>query len=747
MKKLFFLGLTLLFYACTHPSEPWTFEYHGDEFSGEALLDLRFLNESFAGEHGFISLSENGESFVRGDGEPIRFWPVNGGGATRRMSDDELAWHARFLAKQGINMNRWHGSINPPGKGTDIFELDTSEVEAIWRFVAAMKKEGIYSTISPFWAHNGHMGGWVPEEWGIEGYSGNDALWGVMYFNDRMKEAYKTWVKYLYTTPNPFTGVALKDEPAVALIQVKNEDGVFFWTMQHIHPELKKLIGKKFHAWASDTYGSAERALSAWDDESMPEDNLAAGILDIYPTWEMTLEQTGGVAKRLADQTEFLAWTQRSFYDEIRQFYREELGCNQLVNPNNWKTADPGRLNDLERYTYLGCEVPAVNRYYAPGHYGENNGWRIDPGHFYQGESCLKHPVELPVNVKQNTGHPFFITESGWNLPHVYQSEAPALIAAYQSLTGFDGFYWFYQTSVSYMEFPYFEHLKDSATGMYPMNRWTYATPGGIAQFPAYALMYRMGYISQGETMVHEVRTLDDLWNREIPIISEESGFDPNRDQLEGADTKSAVTAVNPLAYLTGPVKVTLDGDPDKTFVNDALEELIDADKGTVTSVTGELELNYRNGIFRFETPEAKGISGFTAGHGTFAFDGLTIETGNEYITIGVISMDDRPLSESDKILVQTGTTYRPTGWKQEPSTYETRGDTLEGYTILDTGEMPWLAQPTDVTIELVNPEITRAWMLNTAGYPVRELKLKRKGNRISVRLPDDALYVVLLRE
>ncbi|MEZ4850088.1 MAG: hypothetical protein R3B93_16035 [Bacteroidia bacterium] len=35
----------------------------------------------------------------------------------------------------------------------------------------------------------------------------------------------------------------------------------------------------------------------------------------------------------------------------------------QLINPNNWITADIVRLNDLERWTYTSTDVPAVNRY------------------------------------------------------------------------------------------------------------------------------------------------------------------------------------------------------------------------------------------------------------------------------------------------------------------------------------------------------------------------------------------------
>jgi len=736
--------LSLTFISCQQQPEPWAFEYPGDDFTEEALLDLRYLNEDYAGEHGFIELSEDGESFMREDGEPIRFWPVNGGGSTRGMSDEELAWHARFLAKQGVNMNRWHGSINPSGKGTDIFDVDTAEVEAIWRFVAAMKREGIYSTISPFWPHNGHMGDWVPEEWGIEGYSGTDALWEVLYFNDRLKEAYKTWVKYLYTEVNPHTGVALKDEPAVGIIQIENEDGVFFWTMQSIKPELKELVGELFAEWLKEKYGSLAAAYQAWDGERLSGDRPSEGVLDIYGTWEMVQEVSGGKAARLADQTEFYAHRQRSFYDDIHDYYRNELGCRQLINPNNWKTASPEKLDDLERYTYLGCEVPAVNRYYAPGHFGQDNGWRINPGHFYQGESCLKNPLKLPVNVKQVAGKPFMITESGWNPPHVYQSEAPPLIAAYQALTGHDAYYWFYITSKAYMEFPYFEFTKDSA-GMYAMNRWTYSTPGGIAQFPAYALMFRNGYISEGEVMVHEVRELDAMWNRESALISEETSFDPNRDQLEGIVTADVNSELNPFAFLTGPVKTTYGGDPSETYVNDKLPELIDMEAGTVESVTGELLFDHANGIFKYESEKAAGVSGFLGTKGEFDMEDIMVKTTNEYISVGVVSIDEKPIRESGRLLVQTGTTYRPTDWEQEPATYEREGDTLSGFTILNTGKMPWLAQPTMVELTVMNPGITKAVLLDLAGYPVRELNLKRKSDRVVVELPPESLYVVLM--
>ncbi len=745
-KCLVLLGFLALLCQCTTQPEPWAFHYPGDSFTDDALLDLRYLNESYAGEHGFIGLSDDGESFVRGDGEEIRFWPVNGGGSTRRMSPEDLAWHARFLAKQGVNMNRWHGSINPSGKGRDIFEVDTAEVDAIWRWVAAMKKEGIYSTISPFWAHNGHLGGWVPEEWGLDGYSGKDELWGVMYFNDRLKQAYKTWVSYLYTEINPYTGIALKDDPAVGLIQIKNEDGIFWWTISMGKPELKFMMSRRFGFWLKEEYGSLGKAIQFWNGEMLPGDDPEKGVMDLYHVWELTQAQEGAKAKRMADQTRFMAIEQYNFYKEIFDFYREKLGCKQLINANNWKTADPTRLNDLERWTYSACDVPAVNRYYAPGHVGENNGWRIDPGHYYQGKSALKNPDKIPVNVKQVAGSPMIITESGWNLPHKYQSEAPALVAAYQSLSGFDAFYWFNVSSKDYMEFPYFEFTKDSA-GRYAMNRWTCSTPGGLSQFPAFALIYRMGYLREGETLVHEHRSMEDLWNREVALISEEVSFDPNRDQIEGIVTRASDGGLSPLTFLAGPVKVSYGGDPGNNFVSGKLDELIDPKKGRVKSVTGEIELNYRDGIFTFSAEKAACVSGFVKSGGSFELGDVTVKSKNDYITVGISSLDDAKLSESKRILIQTGTTYRPTGWKEEEASFVLGGDSVLGYRILDTGKMPWLADPTLLSVSVANPGIQKAYMLDPAGYIVKEIRVKRFKERVELQLPPESLYVVLVAE
>src|SRR5205823_6209951 len=145
-------------------------------------------------------------------------------------------------------------------KGGRSHAVDTREIDGVWRFVAAARKEGIYTTISPYWATAQQA-----EAWGIEGYTGANGLWGLLFFNETLQSAYKEWVRALYAPTNPYTGIPLARDPAVALIQVQNEDSLLFWTMQAMRPEQLDRLGRQFGVWLARKYGSLDAARQAWE--------------------------------------------------------------------------------------------------------------------------------------------------------------------------------------------------------------------------------------------------------------------------------------------------------------------------------------------------------------------------------------------------------------------------------------------------------------------------------------------------
>jgi hypothetical protein len=719
----------------------WAFTPAEDSFKKDALLDLRYLNEKEAGEKGFVRLSADGAGFVLGDGTPVRFWAV--GDTVYNKSDVELEHHARFLAKRGVNMVRMHGSFAPKGEGKKITDVDEAEIERAWRLVAAMKKQGIYTTLSPYWASGGHTG--TAAAWGIEGYGDKADLWAILFFNEELQKGYKAWMKALLTRTNPHTGIPLGKDPALAIIQIQNEDSLFFWSLQGVKPVQLELLGKKFGHWLAKKYGSLDAAAEAWEKFRVDGDEFSKGKVGLMQTWHMTRPQEGAAAKRMRDQVRFLAETQRDFYAEMARYFREDLGCKQLVNASNWQTADMEKLNDIERWTYAATDVQAVNKYYGGGpHTGPNAGWRIDPGDFFEGRSALKNPTALPTNLKQVVGHPLLITESCWVYPLAFESEAPFLVAAYSSLTGGGPYYWFSADTPGYCLDPFFPYqtLEGGQKGVF---KWS-LHPGTQTQFPAAALMYRKGYIRASKAIVHEERPLDDLWDRRTPILAEGRSFDPNRHTkfAEGIDGK---TAVDPLAFLVGRVEVKYGGDRARSTASD-LGKYIDPAKSTVQSATGEVTLNYKVGICTLDAPKAQGASGFFADAGKVVrLSDTVIRSENDYVTVLLVPLDDRPLGESEKLLVQVGTLMRPTGWTTKPATM--RGDdkaTYRGEKIVNTGTPPWRVAVTEVTVSVKNARLKQAVQLDANGNRSKEIPSRSEDGTIVVRLPADCLYAVLER-
>ena len=728
-------------------SNSWEFAPPRDRFTDEAVLDLSYLNEDEAGQTGFLRLSEDGNSFVKGDGEPIRFWSVVSGIA--HMEPKQMERHCRFLAKRGVNMVRLHERICDSSKGASITDVNDERIENILRAVATAKRHGIYVTVSPYWYHHA-----IPKSWGLKGYEGGEMPTGTMFFNEKYQEGYKTWGRELYTRPNPYAGgTPLKDEPAVGIIQVKNEDSLLFYTFDRIPPEQKRILGRQYADWLREKYGSLQAAREAWEgatidkpqNANMIADDWENDVVGFYITWQLTRQHSGGMEKRCNDQIEFLAGTQRAFYEEIDRFYKEELGCRQITNGMNWKSANKLHTDDAERWTYQACDVTAVNRYTGGVHAGKNNGYRIDPGHHLINKSITRNPLRMPGNLKQPLGSPFIVTETAWVHPNRYQTEGPLMAAGYIGLTGVDSFYWFSLGEPTWLRDPRrkFWRVKPGDTG-FAIDKWSGSVPQQAGMFPANALIHRLGYVQQGRTVVHEERTMDEIWRRESPVIAETETFDPIRDARDLRYGEGEEMDVSRLAFMVGPVEVKFGGDPAQTKVAD-LSRFIDGDAQVVRSNTGEISLDYGTGLFTLDAPSAQGVAGFLrdAG-GRFELSDVIIESDNEYAAIEAVSIDKKPVAESGKVLVQVGTIARLTGWTVKDASFEYGGDIREGKRIVYAGKPPWRMAHTHATITISNPNLSEATLLDEAGYARRDVPVRREGGRLSVELPENTMYLVL---
>jgi hypothetical protein len=277
-----------------------------------------------------------------------------------------------------------------------------------------------------------------------------------------------------------------------------------------------------------------------------------------------------------------------------------------------------------------------------------------------------------------------------------------------------------------------------------PSYKWVGNSPVILGQFPANALIFRQGLVEAGKPAVVEHRRLEDLWQRKTPIISEESGWDPNRDTGNIALTSSVKTAIDPLAYLVGAVRVVYDGDPAKTEVVD-LAKYIDRQNKTVRSITGQIETDYGRGVYRVNSPTAQAAAGFLNHAGPQHLADVDIACRNSYATIVVVPLDGRPIRESAKVLVQVGTACRPTGWTAMPTRARIDGKQSDCFRILSAGKAPFQVENTEATVTVANPGLTKAVLLDANGMATpAAVEIKQADGKVTVVLPADTMYLIL---
>jgi hypothetical protein len=619
----------------------WAFEPEVDSFS-ESPIDLRGLNEKVAGESGFVT--RNGKELLRGDGKPIRFWGVNCGPNVVGLDEDSLRYLARKLAKNGVNLVRYHGPIFDKS-ASDPSKVDMAFLGKLHTFAHIMKSEGIYLELSfyfPLWFN-------IKPTYGIPGYNiiKNKRPFALLYFDPRMQAIYKSWAKALLTTPNPHSGIPLGKAPAVAFVEIINEDSFLFWTFdsKRIPRVQMEKLEKLYGDWLKARHGSLDKAAQAWGWQKQKYDSPAKGRMMLLDAWHMTAKGHGNAAKkrRMSDQVRFLVEHQRTFYSDMIRHFREELGAKCLIICSNWKTADAKTLNALERYTYTAGDVIDRHGYFGGQHKGKRASYAVDKGDTYRDRAGVREPAALPIRVVQEADYPHVISELGWKNPNRYKGEAPFVCATYGALQGIDGLMFF---------------AIHGADWEWSTQKFPVALPSLLGQFPAAALIYRQGYVVEAPDALHENVSLKSLFALQGSRLTESANLDALRKaDLPGAAKEEINTGRQALAFYSGRVTRS-HGDSSQVTGG------ISPSGKVVGSSDKTMKWDYGKGVIILNTPKAQGVTGFLKQAGSIKLGDITITSDNEFATILIVALDNQPLATSNRILIQAMTEDKTYGWK-----------------------------------------------------------------------------------
>ncbi len=656
--------------TASHTDQGWfAFQPAAEAPDSASPIHLRYLNEAFAGEHGFIEA--RGHQFVHQQNQqPVRFWGVNGPSAKDR---DGLAKEARFLASYGVNLVRHHHAVfNDQG------EIDPKQIEHAMDVVDAMKAEGIYTHFSiyfPLWLNPKSDWKW------LAGYNGKTHPFAALYFNETFQERYRAWWRGLLTAKSPRTGKRLIEEPAVMGLEILNEDSFFFWTFtpDNIPEPQLTILEERFAKWLVQKYRSLDGAKKAWNGFQDKRDVPSAHRIGFRPLWSMANERT----PRDRDTAEFLADVQRGFYQETYDYLRS-LGFRGQITCSNWVTADPKYLGPIEKYTYTVGDFVDRHGYFACKSQGEASEWSVRDGHTWIERSALRFDPEDDKNSNKQFVHPAMdpsyndkpsmISETTWSRPNRYRSEAPLYYAAYGSLQDTDAIVHFSKDGDQW-----------SVKPNYFMQPWTLQSPAMIGQFPAAALVYRKGLIKTGDVVADVALNIQETIRLGGTPLPQDAAFDELR--LKDVPTQSTVKPENvldPLIHYVGRTRVSFVDTPTRVDWK-PLDRQIDRERQRVQSSTGELVLNYGEGNLSIRAPSAQGASG-NLKTGLVQLQDISILGDGDLLHVIVVSLDDLPIASSERMLLQVMT-------EEQSSGFRSSGESGRRRRIESIGHDPWLVR------------------------------------------------------
>jgi hypothetical protein len=239
-----------------------TLDPNASPYPDSSLVDRSLTLDAPAGKHGFLK-SKDGH-FYFSDGTRARFFGINLAKDTVFIGKSEIDRLVALFASSGINLVRIHhiddvtGILDPAHPGS--FVKDKLDLVDYW--IAKLKERGIYVCLDlndyrTFYKSEGVDNGELLGR-GAKPYAVID---------QRLIELQQIYAKkMLVEHVNPYTHLSYASDPAVALLEIYDENGLFIrrddWTK--LQQPYKTDLQQQWNAWLRYRYGSTAVLKAAW---------------------------------------------------------------------------------------------------------------------------------------------------------------------------------------------------------------------------------------------------------------------------------------------------------------------------------------------------------------------------------------------------------------------------------------------------------------------------------------------------
>jgi len=723
---------TALRAAAEIPLQPFVIDHHARQ---DSPVDVSFLlGKSPAGQDGFVTIKDG--HLVKADGSRFRIWGVNltgwARGSTNLPPKDQAELWAKALARLGVNCVRFHFldlptrdpqeaadeqkrraseaagqrfKVRPAGlvdhRFDDTQHLDAEALDRLDWFVYQLKQHGIYSNLNLNVGLRYKAGDQVPD---------SDLITlskGFTYIGERMVALQKLYAKLLLTHHNPYTKTDYRHEPAVATVEIVNENSILeFWMRNWLRGELTpgseriQLDFTPFYAKQLDGMYQAWLARHR-TPEQVARIRELAGVKPGDPVPRLRRGDFSTAPKeQFHAEAEFLTDIEKGFFTGMGDYLKKELGVKSLVIGNAdhtyWIPNQPMmRANSLLDFVdgHVYWQHPAI--------WGKRNTPMVD------------EPLRSTIVKLARTpfvGRPFTVSEVNHPNPNEYTAEMIPLLAAYAAFQDWDGIYFYTFEPKTGPEWQHYVADEFDIT----------LDPVKIPQMSVGALLFSRADVSPAKQTVARSYSPEQVNEAMRLPESERPYFTP------GFPRSLPLRHGSRLSSVEGAPTGKFEPEPPLPYVSD----------------TGELAWHHepgKRGLVTIDTPRSQALVGFIKANAEKTTQHLSAEIKNDFAAITLSSLTDEPIRRANRLLLTATSRWENTGavWNERRSLQT------------NLGHEPTLIEPVTgwlVLRELDGAVALKLTPLDGAAKPIGEPILGRRledGWEIPLGTPATAHYLI----
>jgi hypothetical protein len=302
-------------------------------FPDSSLVNFSFLLSPPAGKNGFLRVGSDGH-FHWSNGRRAKFWGVNVSSQSVFCSKAEIDKVTRVFARAGVNMVRFEaldsygGLLDVPGKD-DSRHLDPAKLDLLDYWTSRLRALGIYYYFDLIDFRTFKKGDDVPA-WRKLGRAAKPEV----FFDPRLIKLQEEYARELLLHKNPYTGLRYADDPALALLEVCNESGMFMNadTLDNLPEPYETELNKLWSEWLLKKYLNRPALKTAWgmmgadtvlqDQEDPSKGSVMLGLLTPAPPSDSNVTDVRRAPTRIADTVRFLFDLQRDYCREMKDYLR-----------------------------------------------------------------------------------------------------------------------------------------------------------------------------------------------------------------------------------------------------------------------------------------------------------------------------------------------------------------------------------------------------------------------------------------